>query len=358
MINQNKMNASSASLMSEYQNLEEQWAQSNECLINLKKGCFDETAKQLLEKCDNLKICLQKQEERLRDLNHQIDIFQADKDFLKMYQDKNLDKESVFFSVFEIASGFRRDFLKHQENDQELIKLEPLVNALKKQMDEKKKIKDYLYECKRSEQKFKNFISEYLKENPDQKTSQWSRLKLAFSSEYFIFGMPEEVYKKYDNVLNEHYNRANDNYWSVRNEYLKKHEASEDLKKKQENLTQYSRFVQKVQEKKNSKGVVVFTARDYINGFRKKALSYKNLVDQRTIEQERYTNTMNEIQGIGNKLHIRQSEIEVLYADLIEEITVKVANLYAEKRVAFKGWLESKGLEHHPDSAPKNLFKL
>jgi len=163
---------------------------------------------------------------------------------------------------------------------------------------------------------------------------------------------------KYKNILKEHYNRASDAYWSVRNEYFKKHERYEELRKEQEHLTKQGGFVKKISEKKNSKGVVVFTARDHINGFRKKALSYKSLIDQKTIEQEKYTNTLNEFQTIENKLHIRQSEIEVLYADLIEEITVKVANLATQKRLAFKSWSESKSLENHPDTVPKNLFKL
>lgn len=358
MIEQSATTQYDTSLIDEYQVLEEQWSKNNEYLTNLKKGCFDDTAEQLLKTIEDLNERIEKHELRMKQLHQQIDVFEDDNDFIKIYQEKNVDKDTICFSVLETVSGFKNDFIQYHQNIQEILNLEPLVNGLKKQMDEKEKIKRYLFDCQFSESKFSKFVSEYLKENKDQKVSKWSQLKMVISGQDFILGFPEDVYYKYKKILKEHYEKSDEEYWSLHREYNKKHNAYKYIKLNQQVLCEKGGFLQKIAEKKNSKGVVVFTARDYVNGFRKKALAYKGLVDQKNNEQEKYANTLDALKDVESKLHIRQSEIEVLYASLIDEMALKVANLATQKRSAFKKWSENKSQENHPDFVPKNLFKI
>lgn len=269
-----------------------------------------------------------------------------------------MDQESFYFSVFETVTGFKGSFLDYKKNSEEIKILSPLVENLKNQVQEKGRIRDYLYSCFNNETKFHQFIKEYTKSNPDQKFSKWSELKWVFTGRFTIMGFPEEAYEHYRKILEDHIERANTSYWNVKKEFEQKNSIYERLKEIHDDMTNHSGFMKKFSVKKNAKGVVVFTPADYISGFRKKAMAYKKLRDQKAFHQENCTTALQSIRNVENKLHIRQSEIEVLYASLIEEMATKVEQLASQKRTAFKKWSENPSLENHPDRLPKNLFKL
>lgn len=353
----NETYANQTALMQAYQSLESQWAQSNDYLTNLKLGRFDDTATTLWAEIDRIKTRLETYEEQMAAGRIQMQEFEDDSDFIKLYNEKNTNTDSFYFSAFEVVSGFKGSFLQYKNNADELLKLTPLVENLKQQVEEKEKIRNFLYACSYDENKFGQFVDEYIKSNTDKKVSKWSQLRMIIVGQGVIMGFPEDAYHTYNAILEEHYTKANEIYRKMRDECLEKTEIYEQLQRKQLGISTNG-FLERYKEKKNSKGIIVFTARDYVSGFRKKALAYKNLIDQNALNQENCTIAKDNLRQTQGALHIRQSEIEVLYASLIQEIEGKVANLAAQKRFAFKQWSEYKSREQHPDQMPKNLFKI
>lgn len=345
-------------LMQTYQKLESQWAEKNEYLNNLKMGRFDDTAIKLLDEVVVLKIHIKDNEEQMQEIQNKLKVFEDDHAFIKKYNEKNIDQESFYFSIFETVTGFKGSFLEYKKNSEEIKILSPLVENLKKQVQEKTRIRDYLRSCCKDETKFQQFVKEYTKSNPDQKFSKWSELKWVFTGRFIIMGFPENAYEHYKKILEDHIERANTSYWDVKKEFEQKNSIYERLKEINDYMTSHVRFMKKFAEKKSTQGVVVFTPKDHISGFRKKAMAYKKLKDQKVFHQENCSTTLKTIRDVENNLHIRQSEIEVLYASLIEDMTTKVEQLASQKRAAFKNWSESQSLENHPDTVPKNLFKL
>lgn len=348
----------STNLMERYQELESQWAEKNQYLNNLKMGRFDDTAMKLLDEVVALKINIRDNEAQIQDIQDKLQVFEDDHEFIQKYNEKNMDQESFYFSAFETVTGFKGNFLEYKKNAEELKVLSPLVENLKKHVEEKEKIHDYLRSCRTNEKKFHQFVKEYTKSNPDQKFSKWSELKWVFTGRFIIMGFPDEAYEHYKKILDDHIERATTSYWNVKKEFEQKNSIYERLKETHDDMTNHAGFMRKFSAKKNAKGVVVFTPADYISGFRKKAMAYKKLKDQKALHQENCATALQSIRNVENNLHIRQSEIEVLYASLIEEMTTKVEQLASQKRAAFKMLSESKSLENHPDSVPKNLFKL
>lgn len=354
----NTLQDDSTNLMETYQKLESQWAEKNEYLNNLKMGRFDDTAIKLLDEMVALELHIKDNESQIQEIQNKLQVFEDDHTFIKKYNEKNIDQESFYFSAFETATGFKNSFLEYKKNAEEIKTLSPLVENLKKQVEEKEKIRDYLRSCCRNETKFHQFVKEYTKFHPEQKFSKWSELKWVFTGRFIIMGFPEEAYEHYKKILDDHIERASTSYWNVKKEFEQKNSIYERLKETHDAMTNHAGFMRKFSAKKNTKGVVVFTPTDYIGGFRNKAMSYKKLKDQKAFHQENCATALQIIRNIENNLHIRQSEIEVLYASLIEEMTTKVEQLASQKRTAFKKWSENQSLENHPDRLPKNLFKL
>lgn len=338
-------------LIKQYQRLEAEHAIQSQILKDFQQGKQDERAHALLGELSSLTVEQTAYQKQLHVLREKATVFENDVAFMKAYQDRLEGQDHIQFGVLEKLSGFRGNFLSYQENEANIEALGPLVENLK--IAAKEKIQRYkeLNLCYSDPDKFIEFAKTHI-EGASKNLSRWGLAKHVLLGKNFINGIPEELFYSYKEILDEQFRQTHQQVEDLRKELFKQQERYTKMQAYKVRYEEKSTFLARCVKKNATKGVVVFTAQDYINGFRKKALAYKSILEDKSLCENQLSLTGQKIDTTQNALSKRQEELALLYQNTILEIQQQVQSLYQQKQEALQRCLSSLN-EENPTSRAK-----
>lgn len=354
----------------QYKSAEQEWEQEDIVFKQFQRFSFDTHLQSL---CATKSEWVQKQKNVLNEkkiLEEKMEALTSNSEFWEQYQIRSSEQSTPSFSVVERLTGFKSKYFQYKECLDDLNVLVPLLRSLEEQKNKKHKQLKALSKCEKSNTAFANFIKAVKSEQntsvdpttssntiPSGKSGSSSVLsEIKGFLKLNLLALQPEKYSMYVKILQENFDRLQKEYLALCCEHLKnekRYSNAMKIKNECENSSLFMNFYSK-----KGATLVSFTAKDYLNGFRKNTQEYISLVNE-TKTLDLVVNKFNqEIEKIENDIRSRKERLEASYKDLIDEHRVKVEKLFNEKEQLLELYNTHKNSKPEHTQSHTTRFKI